>query len=209
MFTASTPLVVFIAIALIFIAFICLVAIYFVVINKEAISPIEATAKKFAIKAHKSVHQKYSGKPYSYHLKMVRYYAFKYKHLIPENNLPLVLAGCWVHDCIEDARITYNDILKVLGKDIAEIAYALTNDKGSTRIERAGENYYKGINETTYAGFIKICDRLANIKHGYDNKSSMLEKYRKEHHNFKEKLYFEPYKPMFDELEQLLEINND
>ena len=44
-----------------------------------------------------------------------------------------------------------------------EIAYALTNDKGRTRAERAGEKYYKGIRETPYAPFVKLCDRLANI----------------------------------------------
>lgn len=208
MISQSIPLYIALITVLVFLVLIFFTARYFIVINKEAISSIESDAKKFAIKAHKSVYQKYNSKPYSYHLKMVRDYAFKYKHLIPENNLPLVLAGCWVHDCIEDARITYNDILKVLGKDIAEIAYALTNDKGRTRTERAGENYYKGINETTFAGFIKICDRLANTKHSYDTQSGMLDKYRKEYNDFKRHLYFEPYKPMFDELEELLEINN-
>ena len=44
-----------------------------------------------------------------------------------------------------------------------EIVYALTNDKGRTRAERAGENYYKGIRETPYAPFVKLCDRLANV----------------------------------------------
>ena len=44
-----------------------------------------------------------------------------------------------------------------------EIAYALTNDKGRSRAERAGEKYYQGIRETPYAPFVKLCDRLANI----------------------------------------------
>ena len=44
-----------------------------------------------------------------------------------------------------------------------EIVYALTNDKGRTRAERAGENYYKGIRETPFAPFVKLCDRMANI----------------------------------------------
>ena len=44
-----------------------------------------------------------------------------------------------------------------------EIVYALTNDKGRTRAERAGEKYYKGIRETPYAPFVKLCDRLANV----------------------------------------------
>ena len=44
-----------------------------------------------------------------------------------------------------------------------EIVYALTNDKGRSRAERAGEKYYQGIRETPYAPFVKLCDRLANI----------------------------------------------
>ena len=37
--------------------------------------------------------------------------------------------------------------------------------KGRTRAERAGEKYYKGIRETPYAPFVKMCDRLANISY--------------------------------------------
>ena len=48
-----------------------------------------------------------------------------------------------------------------------EIVYALTNDKGRTRAERAGEHYYKGIRETPYAPFVKLCDRLANMSHSF------------------------------------------
>ena len=45
----------------------------------------------------------------------------------------------------------------------AEMVYALTNDKGRSRAERAGEHYYAGIRETPYAPFLKLADRLANI----------------------------------------------
>ena len=50
-----------------------------------------------------------------------------------------------------------------------EIVYALTNDKGRNRAERAGEKYYKGIRETLYAPFVKMCDRLANITFSCSN----------------------------------------
>ena len=45
----------------------------------------------------------------------------------------------------------------------AEIVYALTNEKGRTRAERANERYYEGIRQTPYAPFVKLCDRLANV----------------------------------------------
>ena len=48
-----------------------------------------------------------------------------------------------------------------------EVVYALTNDKGRTRAERAGEHYYAGIRATPYAPFVKLCDRLANMTHSF------------------------------------------
>ena len=47
----------------------------------------------------------------------------------------------------------------------AEIVYALTNDKGRTRKERAGEHYYAGIRETPYAPFVKRS--IIRQLHGY------------------------------------------
>ena len=49
----------------------------------------------------------------------------------------------------------------------AEIVYALTNEKGRTRAERAGEKYFLGIRETPYAPFVKLADRLANTTYSY------------------------------------------
>ena len=49
----------------------------------------------------------------------------------------------------------------------AEVVYALTNDKGRTRAERAGEHHYAGIRATPYAPFVKLCDRLANMTHSF------------------------------------------
>lgn len=130
-----------------------------------------------AHKIHHDVNQFYDkDKPYAYHLDMVAENAIKYGHLIISNDkdiLPL-LFGAWFHDSIEDARLTYNDVRKIaleLGLDesqafcAVEIVYALTNDKGRTRNERAGEKYYAGIRETPYAPFVKMCDRMANMRH--------------------------------------------
>ena len=123
---------------------------------------------------HQSVNQTY-GKdlPYGYHLDMVVQGIRDFGHLVcarEQDVLPLFFGG-YYHDSIEDARLTYNDVKKVARSFLTEeqavmateIAYALTNDKGRTRAERAGEKYYQGIRETPYAPFVKLCDRLANI----------------------------------------------
>jgi len=164
------------------------------------------TAKDYAIKCHTDVNQKYDGMPYSIHLHMTYEFAVKYIYLVPVHFQEFVLAGAWVHDVIEDARQTYNDVKKVLGLQVAEIAFALTNEKGRTRKERANAKYYDDIRNTEGADYDKICDRLANVCFSITSKSSMLDCYRREYPDFKEELYREELKPMFDELESMLEI---
>ncbi len=162
-------------------------------------------AMSYAIKSHEETNHKYGDKPYSYHLSMVYDYARKYSYLLREDLVVYVLAGAWVHDTIEDARCTYNDVKEVCGERVASISYALTNEKGKTRAERASDKYYDDMWRIDGARFVKVCDRLANIKNSVSEGSGMAKKYRAESYNFKEHLYSEDLKPMFDEIEQLLE----
>ena len=132
---------------------------------------------------HRSVGQTY-GKtlPYGHHLDMVvdDIRRFGYLVAVEENDvLPLVFGG-YYHDSIEDARQTYNDVMKAARRWMSdeqalvatEIVYALTNDKGRSREERAGERYYAGIRETPFAPFVKLCDRFANVAHSCRSKDA-------------------------------------
>jgi hypothetical protein len=155
--------------------------------------------RQMAHDLHQSVNQTYAGSlPYGFHLDMVVEGVRNYGYLVcvrEEDVLPL-LFGAYYHDSIEDARLTYNDVMRLARNEMTieqammatEIVYALTNDKGRTRAERAGENYYKGIRETPYAPFVKLCDRLANITYsctGEGNKGTrMKEVYKGEMPHF-------------------------
>ena len=86
--------------------------------------------------------------------------------------------------------------------------YALTNEKGRTRKERANDKYYAGIRQTEHATFVKLCDRLANVQHSLKIGHGMLNRYRKEFKEFKEQLYFPKYDEMFDKLESLIYSND-
>lgn len=142
-------------------------------------------SRLYAIHQHKLVNHTYDDKPYSYHLKMVVNIAKEYINLIPDEWQIEVLSACWLHDIIEDARETYNDVKNQTNEVVADLVYAVTNEKGKTRKERANHKYYKGIRETEFASFIKLADRIANVKYSKEkgNKRMFL-KYKKENNNF-------------------------
>ncbi|MEM9075960.1 MAG: phosphohydrolase [Bacteroidota bacterium] len=156
--------------------------------------------KDYAIQKHKDTNHKYGEHDYDFHLNMVFETAKTFIHLVEPSEQANVLAGCWVHDIIEDARETYNDVKKETNETIAELAYALTNEKGRNRAERANDKYYKGIRETKNASFIKFCDRIANVTHSKSNGSSMFAKYKDENEDFISKIYV----PECDEISEYL-----
>ncbi len=167
-------------------------------------------AREFGSKAHQDTNCIYDGQPYSLHLQMVVNEANKYKgllvNLLSDVEIQAVMCACWLHDVIEDCRITYNDLKKEFGVEIAEIVFCLTNDKGRTRKERAGDNYYDQIASSNAARFVKICDRIANATYSKENKGRMIDVYRKENDYFLSKLnhHNDPFQPMFNALNEIL-----
>ena len=139
----------------------------------------EDKIKKICIKASKiyeDVNQNYGeNKPYIFHLLDVFdcVKSFGFQSCNNEEDVLGIVAGALFHDSIEDARLTYNDVkseLKLCGLSKnqvfigSEITYALTNEKGRTRVERANEKYYEGIRSTKYAPMVKYADRIANLR---------------------------------------------
>lgn len=165
---------------------------------------VSEKAKKWASEVHASVNHTYNDKPYAFHLKMVADAAERFIHLIPSSDREAVLAACWAHDTIEDCRVTYNDVKQELGYQVAELVYAVTNEKGKNRKERANEKYYSGIRNTKHATFVKICDRIANVEYSVKTNSSMMKAYKKEYANFFDSLYASPqYGEMWEYLSEL------
>ena len=134
--------------------------------------------KESAHALHASVNQTYDKvHPYGFHLDMVADSVYKFGHLVCASEADVVplFFGAYYHDSMEDARQTYNDVMRTAKKWMSddqaltatEIVYALTNDKGRTRAERAGDKYYRGIRETAYAPFVKLADRLANVTYSF------------------------------------------
>ena len=104
--------------------------------------------------------------PYEFHLRMVHQVAQDFKYLLddtvdyytgesyrgPKQEQVTLRQACMVatygHDLIEDCRTSYNDVKEHLGQEVADIVYAVTNEKGKNRKERANEKYYVGIRNT-------------------------------------------------------------
>jgi len=147
--------------------------------------------------------------PYEFHLRMVANAAKDFKHLLDNEvdyytgkqeidkgqDLTLTLRtaclrAAWGHDLIEDTRNSYNDVKEVLGQEAADIIYAVSNEKGKSRKERANDKYYEGIRNTPGAVFVKLADRIANVQYSKMTKSRMFEMYKKENDHFLTSLGF-------------------
>lgn len=158
------------------------------------------------IKQHEKTNHLYDGYlPYEFHLRQTVAAFFKHNHLLvgfTDKEKDNIMLACWGHDLIEDTRTTYNDCVENLGKEVADIIYAVTNEKGKNRAERANDKYYAGIIECPGAPFVKLCDRIANVKYSAFSQSGMLDLYRKEHFDFHQKMcpYDSVYQEMFLEI---------
>lgn len=143
---------------------------------------------------HAHVNQTYGDNlPYGYHLDMVAGLVARYADEVCRDEadmLPLYF-GAYFHDSIEDARLTYNDVMKLARQILderqaylaTEIVYALTNEKGRNRHERANEKYYQGIRETPYAPFVKLADRMANMTYSCVQQDGMNNRMRDVYRN--------------------------
>jgi len=152
---------------------------------------------QWCIDKHKNTNHYYDTYlPYEFHLRMVVQVCRDFIHLPPNQWSELEMA-CWGHDLIEDTRTSYNDCKKILGDYVADIIYAVTNEKGKNRNQRANDQYYSGIRNTEGATFVKLCDRIANVQYSKLTKSRMFDMYLKENKNFVDHLNSDKtYSPM-------------
>ncbi len=143
-------------------------------------------AYEYARKCHQGTNHKYDGDKdyFETHVLRVVYYGLAFISIVPYDKRHIVIAMLLLHDCIEDCRVTYNDIKNEFGVEVAEGVYAVTNEKGKNRPERANAKYYFGIRKTPYAIFVKLADRLANVAYGIYNGGGMIKGYLKENPHF-------------------------
>jgi hypothetical protein len=176
----------------------------------------------WCIKAHRDTNHYYDEYlPYEFHLRMTMQVAKDFVNVVPSNRFHMLLDACAGHDLIEDTRQNYNSVLEALkndgaytedeAKSIAEIIFAVTNETGRNRAERANDHYYWKIFHTPLASFVKLCDRIANVRYSVLTKSPQLLMYKREHEHFIKKMELgypslqqETYQSMTTHLTELL-----
>lgn len=148
------------------------------------------SARDYAFSMHKGGYGKH---PYSHHLNMVVDELLEVIECIDEEKQPILIAAAYLHDVVEDCPETNISIIEDrFGKKVSEIVWALTNDTG----KRASVEYYEKIAENPLAQIIKLCDRIANVKHclnlngDADEKTSFdkMNMYLKENDSFIQKI---------------------
>jgi (p)ppGpp synthase/HD superfamily hydrolase len=163
-------------------------------------------AENFAIISHGNTNHYYDEYlPYEFHLRMVVKAAKDFIKLVPKDLRDNVIAACWLHDAIEDVRLTYNDVKAQTNEHVAEMVRAVTNyGRGRDRNERMPDFVYDDIRNTEFATFVKLADRIANVQYSKMTGSSMFKKYSKEQEHFKTKLFVDgQYIEMWEYLDNI------
>lgn len=144
------------------------------------------SARNYAIEKHWG--QMYGDKPYSYHLDQV---ANKIKSIEIRYNKNLLIEVAYLHDVLEDTKVTYKELKQAFGVDIAGAVYALTTSDIPLRNNLLCNHD---------AMKVKLVDRYCNVKSCIkDNKLHLLEKYKKQkdlfqNGDFNETGFIEVYK---------------
>jgi (p)ppGpp synthase/HD superfamily hydrolase len=173
--------------------------------------------QQWIINQHRNTNHMYDTYlPYEFHLRMVANVADRFMDIFPWNTEDdchfrnAIRIAAFGHDLIEDTRVSYNDVKAVLGIVAADIIYAVSNEKGKTRAERANDKYYEGIRNTPGAVFVKMADRIANVQYSKMSGSRMFRMYQKENAHFVKSLGFvegveHELAPMYNYLETLFQ----
>jgi (p)ppGpp synthase/HD superfamily hydrolase len=124
--------------------------------------------------AHKD--QKYGTQPYVVHLADV---VARVKTITQD---PEVIAAAWLHDIIEDTQVTYGDVEREFGKNVADMVWAVTG-VGHDRAAKMA-NAIEKIAQTPGAELVKSADRLSNAAASKaEQKHKLYNRYKDEHKN--------------------------
>lgn len=134
--------------------------------------------------------QTYGSYYYTRHLQDVTKVLLNFGYAAPE-----LLVAAILHDTLEDTGLAYNEIRDRFGLIVAELVYAVTDERGRNRKERHAKTYPK-IAAFSTAITLKLADRIANVEFclrkdadDTEREKSKFDMYKKEHAEFRLALY--------------------
>ncbi|WP_317929048.1 HD domain-containing protein [Halioxenophilus sp. WMMB6] len=119
-------------------------------------------AMEFAQNAHNAIDQrrKYTNEPYIVHPAAVARLVSSVTEDIA------MICAAWLHDVVEDTKVTLNQLEVEFGEDIATLVAELTNLSGnmdSARQERKAVDYHHTARASSRAKTIKLADIIDNV----------------------------------------------
>ncbi|NIT79573.1 MAG: HD domain-containing protein [Anaerolineae bacterium] len=134
-------------------------------------------AEYFARGAH--LGQKHGDRPYYTHPRHVAKVIQEWALPECEFDTTLLMCAAWLHDVIEDTPATYQDLLQLFGREVAELVWAVTDELGRNRKERKEKTYPK-IFATADSTLLKLADLYSNVTGAVQNNTKQLQMYQKE-----------------------------
>lgn len=114
------------------------------------------SAMLFAREAHKHQRRKYTGNPYTDHLAEVA------GIISTIDNSPVVIATCWLHDCVEDQGVSVEALRDQFGEYVSGGVWLLSDlDKGN-RAERKALSRARLAASPGWVQTIKCADLISN-----------------------------------------------
>lgn len=133
--------------------------------------------KNYAQKCYNDANCKYNEQEYFVHIMLVVGVLKKHIDVFKNDcDKETTTGAAFCHDLIEDAKQTYNDIMLVAGKDVADITLAVTDVHAENRLMRHLLTMHKTVKDYR-AIVLKLCDIYANAFYSKSIGSSMYKKY--------------------------------
>lgn len=123
--------------------------------------PAILSAAQYAAERHAGQRRKgKAGEPYINHLLEV---AQMVASALAEPDANLVIAAL-LHDTVEDAGVTEDDLRERFGPDVASLVLEVTDDKSLPKAERKRLQVATAPHKSVRAQFIKIADKISNLR---------------------------------------------
>ena len=132
-------------------------------VDTESLPSIRIVLPAALFAAHKHAGQRRkgdAGEPYVNHLIEV---ASLVANAWPEPDANLVAAAL-LHDAIEDAGVTRDEIAGLFGEDVASLVSEVTDDKSLPKLERKRLQVEHAPHKSSRAGAIKLADKISNLR---------------------------------------------